>query len=882
MSHVASPEPRLALADRLQDEVLKVERRLFEAALDGAGVGALTDIVIVGLAASGALCRLTASSEDGSPDVARHSAEFPARFAERIRENLIEDPLASSIAAPIVSLDVKQETRWRQHAALCLVNGLKGFVVEPLILDSNRAGAIAFYFSSSKTERDPEVATLRGLAKSLCLALRARRSRQNQRAADDALNSLSGAIPGVVYQRLVTPAGDIRYTYISDGSREMFGVEPERILTDPEALFQHYDVEYRRTFRTKLIEASRAMTKWDVEATIRLPDGRIRFTHAIARPRKLADGSVLWTGVILDAGRIKEAESAAAAAEANTRHAIVESLNQGMLLFDSSDRLVIANSHFATLYPRLGRIVAPGLTYEDFIEAENGLLLEAGLLGVDELEERNARLLNREKRTSITERKHADDKWVMVTETYDPAKGSAILYTDVSELKQRERRIHHLAYHDALTGLHNRTSFRQRLSDALDRTRIEGTATAVLCLDLDGFKFVNDTLGHPAGDRLLMEVAHRLKSVVRASDMVARLGGDEFAIVVDGLPSAEYATSLSWRLLDVIGQPYDIDGHQVVSTTSIGIAVAQQGDGIAADVLIKNSDMALYRAKFDGRNAFRFFEPDMDARAQQRRSLEHDLRKAVECDELELFYQPLVDVYTEEVTCMEALLRWRHPVRGLVPPTEFISLAEETGLIIEIGAWVMHRACMDAAQWPDSIRIAVNVSPAQFLKRDLIDVVASALRESGVRANRLEVEITESLLLRDTATNLSTLMELKALGVRISMDDFGTGYSSLANLRSFPFDKIKIDKSFVEGIDRNADSSAIVRAVLNLGRGLGMTTTAEGVETRDQLAYLRSEGCLEVQGFFFSEPMPFDQVARYLVVGNERPRIRWKPVSSRD
>jgi diguanylate cyclase (GGDEF)-like protein len=434
---------------------------------------------------------------------------------------------------------------------------------------------------------------------------------------------------------------------------------------------------------------------------------------------------------------------------------------------------------------------------------------------------------------------------------------------DVTERKQAEARIEHMAHHDALTGLPNRVLFHQRLGEALSRIGRGGGHLAVLCLDLDQFKSVNDTLGHPVGDALLKTVAQRLDHCVRDTDMVARLGGDEFAIIlpmIDGPHDAEQTAS---RVIDVLGQPYEIQGHEVVVGASVGIAIAP-GDGDAADVLLRNADMALYRAKGDGRGRFNFFEPEMDRRIQLRRTLELDLRKAFHNGEFELYYQPLINLDSGVVSGFEALLRWRHPERGMVSPAEFIPLAEEIGLITPLGEWVLRKACAEAMTWPADVKVAVNLSPVQFKSRNLVQAVVTALAYSRLPATRLELEITESVLLGETDANLAMLHQLRNLGVHISMDDFGTGYSSLSYLRSFPFDKIKIDKSFVRELAERPDCMAIIRAVVGLGTSLGIATTAEGVETQEQLDRLRAEGCTEVQGFLFSPPRQASDVAKLL------------------
>ena len=434
---------------------------------------------------------------------------------------------------------------------------------------------------------------------------------------------------------------------------------------------------------------------------------------------------------------------------------------------------------------------------------------------------------------------------------------------DIAERKRAEAQIARLAHYDPLTELPNRVLFQKSLTDALARRASQGDQLAVHFIDLDRFKTVNDTLGHPLGDALLREAAERLRGCVREGDTVARLGGDEFAVVQTGLRDMDGATRLAGRIVEAMAAPFDLQGHQVVIGASVGVAAAP-ADGADADELLKKADMALYRAKADGRGAFHFFERAMDEQLQARRALELDLRRALTAGEFELFYQPLYNLGDERVTGCEALLRWRHPERGMVSPADFIPLAEEIGLIVQLGEWVLRTACAEAAKWPSHVRLAVNLSPAQFRDRGLVRTVVSALAASGLAAQRLELEITESVLLQDSQANMTMLHDLKALGVRISMDDFGTGYSSLSYLRSFPFDKIKIDQTFVRDILEDSDAMAIIKAVLDLGSSMGIVTTAEGVETLEQLNALRGQGCAEIQGYFISRPAPASEIARLL------------------
>jgi diguanylate cyclase (GGDEF)-like protein/PAS domain S-box-containing protein len=430
-----------------------------------------------------------------------------------------------------------------------------------------------------------------------------------------------------------------------------------------------------------------------------------------------------------------------------------------------------------------------------------------------------------------------------------------VAVVDVTERKAAEARIAYMAHHDALTDLPNRVLFHDRLNELLGRVRRHDESLAVHCLDLDHFKGVNDTLGHPIGDELLKTVAQRLGKCLRDTDMVARLGGDEFAVVQFPLDNPHQAGALANALIDVVSKPYEVHGHEFVVSASIGIAIAP-GDGDAADMLLRNADMALYRAKAEGRGSAHFFEPEMD-----RRMLELDLRKAFANGEFDLFYQPLINLNANAVCGSEALLRWRHPERGMIGPAEFIPLAEEIGLIVPLGEWVLRKACTEAMCWPADLKVAVNLSPAQFRSRGVVKAVLTALAYSRLPADRLELEITESVLLGETEANLATLHQLRGIGVSISMDDFGTGYSSLSYLRCFPFDKIKIDRSFVKELSERPDCVAIIRAVAGLGMSLGIATTAEGIETTEQLERVRAEGCTEVQGYLFSPPRPASELA---------------------
>jgi diguanylate cyclase (GGDEF)-like protein len=443
------------------------------------------------------------------------------------------------------------------------------------------------------------------------------------------------------------------------------------------------------------------------------------------------------------------------------------------------------------------------------------------------------------------------------------------LKVEIATREESQARSQYLAHHDSLTGLGNRLLFKEQLEEALTDVSATPHPLAVLFLDLDGFKAINDTLGHSIGDLLLKSIATRIRNILQPTDRIARLGGDEFAILQASAPQPGSSIALAEKLIEIIGQSCSIDGHDVTVGASVGIALACPGDENTEN-LIKSADLAMYSAKSDGRGTYRMFDPEMDAIVQARRVLERDMRTALALDGFRLFYQPLINLRTQKVTAFEALMRWQHPERGRVPPSEFIPVAEEMGLIVQLGEWALRQACAEATEWPDGISVSVNLSPLQFAKGNLVSTVISALASSGLPASRLELEITESVLLEKSERNIAILNQLRGLGVRISMDDFGTGYSSIGYLRCFPFDKIKIDQSFVRDLLVDEGSLAIVRAIASLGVSFGIITTAEGVETEEQMQCLNLEGCTEVQGYLYSKPVPADEIVGLLEILADR------------
>lgn len=531
--------------------------------------------------------------------------------------------------------------------------------------------------------------------------------------------------------------------------------------------------------------------------------------------------------------------------------AAVSNMSQGLCMFDADENLILCNNRFVEIYGLPPGSVRPGMTLQELFGHVAVFRTDDGR-SVQELYEDYRE--NRAKTGSRYYRRElGNGRTIAVSQRAMPDGGWVDTQEDISERIKSELQIAHMALYDGLTDLPNRFQFQRKLAEFLE-TDADPTF-AVQCLDLDGFKNINDTLGHPDGDELLRQVAKRLQRCVGDEGFVCRLGGDEFAVLQLDLQEPHAATELASSIIAALSEPYDLNGRQAIVGASIGIAVFPD-DGSDADELLRNADIAMYGAKSQGRGTFRFFEPEMDARLKARRSLELDLRTAVEEEQFEVYYQPVIDVVSSSVSGFEALLRWRHPVRGMVSPAEFIPVAEETGIINRLGEWVLRRACTEATVWPGRLKVAVNLSAVQFRSPNLVQTVFSALAGSHLDPTRLELEITESVFLEDSRAVLDALHQLKGYGVRIAMDDFGTGYSSLSYLRSFPFDKIKIDQSFVRGLGSADDALPIIRAVTGLGTNLGMATLAEGVETRDQFDTLRREGCNEVQGFLFSPAVP--------------------------
>lgn len=673
------------------------------------------------------------------------------------------------------------------------------------------------------------------------------------------------------YRNLVELSPHIPWTADSEGkileasqrSTSLTGLSSEQILGDGWLSILHpHD---RPGVLEVWSESLRHGTPLDTEFRVRLADGGYRWMRSRAAPRRDALGRIIrWYGTLEDIHDRKLAQEALRESEENYRYTI-ELSPQIPWAADADGRVT-------GISPRWQQLV--GMTQEDSlgmgwqaaIHPEDVSRMEAAWTRATALGE----TLDVDYRLRIADgsyrwfRSHAAarrDGNGHIIRWYGTAE-------DIHERKLAVQQISYMAYHDPLTDLPNRRLFHQELERALTRLR-PSKHLALYFVDLDQFKAVNDTLGHAAGDALLRQAADRLRRCVPDGSLLARIGGDEFAVVQTDLRGPGDAAALARRMVQVLDEDYQIDERLAVVGASIGIALVSDEDA-APEEVARNADIALFRVKADGRGTFRFFEPAMDEVVRRKQELRIGLRTALDRGELDLHFQPLVEIRTGEVTCLESLLRWRHPDRGMISPAEFIPVAEETGLIMRMGEWALHTACTEAARWPSAVHVAVNLSPIQFRNPGLPQVVADALTASGLTAGRLELEITESVLLQDDQASLTILRELSRQGVRIALDDFGTGFSSLAYLLRFPIDKIKIDRSFVTGLPDRRESKAVIRAVVSMSRSLGISVTAEGVETVEQLEALRRLGCNDAQGYLFSRPVPAADVIA-LIDGLRRP-----------
>jgi len=685
-------------------------------------------------------------------------------------------------------------------------------------------------------------------------------SDENSTIDGERLSAIAESIPGVVYQRVVTPDGDIRYTYISEGARDLFGVSPEEILKDPNALFDIFTPEYHATFRERLLTAAKELKMWDVEASIVTREGQLKYTHAIARPSLQEDGSVVFDGVILDATRIRKAEI------------MVQHL--GRILDRSSNEVYVFKSDdFKFVQVNQSALDNLNFTHEELMSMTP---MELATDFGDDLLSRFLEQLRSGKQNEIsfeTTHRRKDgtgypvDVTLQISHEQSPPCFVAIVQ-DISERKRAEDHIRRQASFDALTGLPNRTVFFDHMTMAIASAFRNGKSFAVLFVDLDRFKDVNDSLGHIVGDELLKIVGKRLKSSIRKIDTVARFGGDEFTIILPEISHDHDAAVISEKVLERLSAPFTIEDQELFVGASIGITI-YPNDAKDEITLLRNADMAMYRAKEEGRNTYRFFSPEMSAKVTRRMQMEVELRRALEGDEMFLVYQPIIDISSNQVTGMEALLRWNHPQRGLIQPDEFIPLAEETGLIGPIGEWVLGTACKQANDWLNeglpALKLSVNVS-SQQLKHGLSgETIARQLAETSLPPESLTLEITESLVMADTGEATAWLAAIQEIGVSLSIDDFGTGFSSLSYLKRIPADFVKIDRSFITGLRKNSEDEALVKAIISLAHAMGFQVVAEGVETAEQLEFIKPLNCGYVQGFYYSHALTKVEFEEFLI-----------------
>jgi diguanylate cyclase (GGDEF)-like protein/PAS domain S-box-containing protein len=677
--------------------------------------------------------------------------------------------------------------------------------------------------------------------------------------SDHGQRSLSQAFDALA----IISATDIRgrITYANEQFVKISGYSEEELLGRSHRIVNsghHPESFFKEMWQTIVSGAT-----WQGEIKNRAKDGSYYWVNTVIVPSRDARGRIDgYVSVRIDITKEKLAEEALLGQKWQLETAL-DHMARGFSTFGPDARLVTCNRLYRQIYDLPESLTQPGTPLAEIVrfhmKRETGCESWENFQQVQIwIDDHLARLSRGE---SVAEVQHLKSgRTVLVTGQALPNGGWVDVQEDITEKQRLEAKIAHMAHHDALTDLPNRSLLDERLAVELARTR-RGERLALHILDLDNFKTVNDTLGHPVGDALLRAVATRLRSIARDRDMVARLGGDEFAIVQVGIETESDATGLARRLVDAMAEPFNIGDQQVFVGISIGIALAPK-DGDAAEKLTRNADLALYSAKAKGRRTYLLFEHELNERAQDRRNLTADLHKALANHQMELHYQPIIDLKLYQMTGVEALMRWRHPERGLIPPSEFIPIAEETGLIVSLGEWALREACQRVADWPDRIKLALNLSPVQLKRPGLMQTIFGALAASGLPADRLELEVTETVLLEETATNLATLHQLREAGVRIVMDDFGTGYSSLNYLSNFPFDKIKIDHAFIRKIATNHVSLKIVRAIVTLARSLGIGTTAEGVETKEQLEAVRFEGCDEIQGFLISRPQLPEEIER--------------------
>jgi len=711
------------------------------------------------------------------------------------------------------------------------------------------------------------------------MALRERRADDERRRAAEHLAVIAANVPGMIFQwRLDADGRTPRYLYASPGARDLYGVTPEELMSAERSMADFLvNPEENTLDHAAMLHSAATLTPWHIEHSLITAEGQLRWLEAHANPQRNADGSTTWTGYVSDVTRRKLAEQELRVSEEKLR-SLYDLSPLGIALSDGEGRFLQTNQAMEIITGYSRQELAATNWWDWTVDN-----------GSDEQRRRIERLvrngrfgpLEKELTRKDGARIPVQITGIMVT----ASDGTRLIWSmieDIADRKRAEQRISFLAYHDPLTGLDNRMGLKTRLAEALASASAGRTRVAVMMLDLDRFKAINDTLGHDAGDRVIGELARRIRGVVRESDIVARLGGDEFVVVLGNLRADASIEALVGKIFEQLRGRIDVDGSSVHLTVTAGVSVFPT-DGLDGQTLMKRADIAMYTAKSRGRDLCQIYQPAMTQLADQRLGLEAELRDALAEGQFVLHYQPQMDTLSGRPTGVEALLRWNHPTRGLIAPALFIPIAEETRLIEPIGEWALAAACRDMRAWLDQggepLTVAVNLSPLQFAREDLAERVAAALATSGLPPERLELEITESAAMSAPEVAARSLARLKQLGVCVAIDDFGTGHSSLARLKMFNVDRLKIDQSIVTDCAADAYDAALCKATIALGRALGLEVVAEGVETPEQWQFLAQEHCTSVQGYLFARPMPAAQAFQFLRAALAAPRLRAVPSS---
>jgi diguanylate cyclase (GGDEF)-like protein/PAS domain S-box-containing protein len=767
---------------------------------------------------------------------------------------------ASSGRAVYVS-DTGVDPTWEQLRELARGLGIRACWSVPILSDAKTVlGTFAISFTERHSPGRFHVRLLETASYLAGIAIQQERRETTLREAAAQLRSVTDAVPGAVLQYRLNQDGVPQLTFISQGAEKLWGIPIERLRQDFRPAWERILPEDQASLRQSILASAGHARPWDQAFRFGRADGSLRRLHLSAAPAISPDGkTMVWNGIVSDVTEHERAD------ERLTQWATAfQNTSEGVMITDPDGRILDVNRAFCEITgyeldevrDQTPNVLRSGRHDESFYQAMWATLKAAGKW--------QGEIWNRHKNGGVY------PEWLSISQVSN-GRGETVNYVgvfaDISSIKETELRLLHLAHHDPLTDLPNRLLCAARLGHAIDQAARHPRQLAILFLDLDRFKNINDTLGHALGDELLVQTARRLQECVRQEDTVARLGGDEFVVILENLADPDDAGKVTEKILAALQRPFSLGEHQVVVTASVGVSLYPR-DGRDCEILLKHADVAMYRAKGLGRNNHAYYKPELTESAEGHFALEHKLRGALERDELELFFQPQVSAGDNRMVGAEVLLRWRHPELGLVEPGRFLPIAEETGLIRPIGEWVLREACRQALAWRQAglpaLRLAVNLSGQQLTPDGIDEQLEAILRDTGITPSCLELEITESFLMQNPETSVPVLYALKARGISLAIDDFGTGFSSLGHLKRLPVHKLKIDQSLVRDIPADPDDEGTAKAVIALGHSLGLTVIAEGVETERQRDFLRREGCDELQGYLYGHPSPADEFAALL------------------